>query len=85
MARLESQPVIEQAKGVLIAQTGCGPDEAFKMLRSASQRMNVRVRDLAADIVARASSAAPAASPPAATRSRPAQRGRSAHGRPSPP
>jgi AmiR/NasT family two-component response regulator len=54
-ARLESLPVIEQAKGVLMAQAGCRPDEAFDILRRASQRMNVKVRDLAADIVRRAS------------------------------
>jgi AmiR/NasT family two-component response regulator len=47
--------VIEQAKGVLMAQAGCRPDEAFDILRRASQRTNVKVRDLAADIVERAS------------------------------
>jgi len=55
-AKLDSQPVIEQAKGILIAQVGCTPDEAFSMLRAASQRSNVRVRDLARDIVDRAAS-----------------------------
>jgi len=58
-ARLDSQPVIEQAKGILIARVGCTPDEAFDMLRTASQRRNVRVRDIASDIVARAASADP--------------------------
>ena len=53
-ARLETMPVIEQAKGILMAQNGCGPDEAFDMLRRASQRANVRVRDLADEIVTRA-------------------------------
>ena len=52
-ARLDSQPVIEQAKGVLIAQ-GCDPDDTFDVLRRASQRTNVKVRDLAADIVDKA-------------------------------
>ena len=47
-------PVIEQAKGILIAQTGCTPEEAFDMLRRASQRSNVRVSELAAGIVDRA-------------------------------
>ena len=56
-ARLESQPVIEQAKGILIAQVGCTPDAAFDMLRAAAQRANVRVRDLVHDIVDRAASA----------------------------
>jgi hypothetical protein len=55
-ARLESQPVIEQAKGILMAQTGCGPDEAFDLLRAASQQANIKVRDLAADIVKGAAS-----------------------------
>ena len=53
-ARLASMPVIEQAKGILMAQTGCGAQEAFDMLRRASQRSNVRIRDLAGEIVRRA-------------------------------
>jgi hypothetical protein len=54
LAKLETMPVIEQAKGILIAQTGCTPEEAFDMLRRASQRSNVRVSELAAGIVDRA-------------------------------
>ena len=50
-ARLDSMPVIEQAKGVLMAQHRCGPDEAFDLLRRASQRANVKVSVLAAKIV----------------------------------
>jgi hypothetical protein len=50
-ARLESMPVIEQAKGILMAQQRCGPDEAFDLLRRASQRANVKVSILAAQIV----------------------------------
>jgi hypothetical protein len=50
-AKLETMPVIEQAKGILIAQTGCAPEAAFDMLRRASQRSNVRVSELAAGIV----------------------------------
>ncbi len=53
-AKLESLPVIEQAKGILIAESGCQPEEAFDILRRASQRMNVKVRELAAEIVQRA-------------------------------
>jgi hypothetical protein len=52
-ARLASMPVIEQAKGVIMAQFGWTEDEAFDALRKASQRSNVRVRDLAVAIVAR--------------------------------
>jgi ANTAR domain-containing protein len=53
VARLESMPVIEQAKGILMAQGGCTAEEAFDMLRRASQRSNVRVHELAVEIVER--------------------------------
>ena len=56
-ARLETMPVIEQAKGILMAQTGCGAEQAFDMLRRASQRSNVKVRDLASAIVYQAAGA----------------------------
>ena len=49
--QLDTMPVIEQAKGILMAQHGCGPDEAFDLLRRASQRFNVPVRVLAARLV----------------------------------
>lgn len=45
-------PVVEQAKGILMAQQGCGPDEAFDLLRRASQRGNIKVHVLATRIVA---------------------------------
>ena len=47
--------VIEQAKGILMSQQGCGPDEAFELLTAASQRENVKVRDIAQRIVSAAS------------------------------
>ena len=50
-ARLETMPVIEQAKGILMAQCRCGPDEAFDLLRRASQSANVKVSVLAAQLV----------------------------------
>lgn len=53
-ARLVSMPVIEQAKGIIMAQCGCDDDQAFRLLRRASQRFNQPVRELAADLVARA-------------------------------
>jgi two-component system, response regulator / RNA-binding antiterminator len=52
VARLETLPTIEQAKGILMAQHRCGPDEAFDTLRKASQRCNVPIRELAAWLVA---------------------------------
>src|SRR5262250_1100737 len=50
-AKPDTMPVIEQAKGILMAQQSCGPDEAFDLLRRASQRFNVPVRVLAARLV----------------------------------
>jgi hypothetical protein len=50
-ARLKSMPVIEQAKGIIMAQFGWPEDQAFDALRRASQRENVKLRDLAARIV----------------------------------
>jgi hypothetical protein len=44
-------PVIEQAKGIVMAREGCGPEEAFDMLRRASQRGNVKVHVMAAVLV----------------------------------
>ena len=64
-ARLASMPVIEQAKGILMAQYGWREDRAFEALRRVSQRENIKVRDLAASIVARATRSAPAQRRPA--------------------
>ena len=51
---LESRAVIEQAKGILMAQSaGLGADTAFDLLRQASQRENLKLRDIAARIVDR--------------------------------
>jgi ANTAR domain len=50
-AKMATMPVIEQAKGIIMAQQRCGPDEAFDLLRQISQRTNVKVHDLAAQIV----------------------------------
>ena len=59
LARLESMPVIEQAKGIIMAQSHCGHGQAFDLLRRASQRSNVPVRDLAAQIVAKTAQVPP--------------------------
>jgi AmiR/NasT family two-component response regulator len=50
-AGLESRAVIEQAKGVLHAELGVSPAEAFGLLRRYSQRANRRVRALSSDLV----------------------------------
>jgi AmiR/NasT family two-component response regulator len=49
----QTRAVIEQAKGIVMATYRCGPDEAFTLLRSASQRANVKVHVLAAQLVER--------------------------------
>jgi ANTAR domain len=71
-ARLASMPVIEQAKGIIMARQGWSEDQAFDALRRASQRENVKVRDLAASIVAWAAQPAPSRprSGPASTSAR---------------
>jgi AmiR/NasT family two-component response regulator len=51
VAKQETMPVIEQAKGVIMAQRGCAPEEAFKLLRQASHLANIKLNALAAQIV----------------------------------
>jgi GAF domain-containing protein len=49
---MDSRAVIEQAKGVLMAQRHVDADGAFDILRDASQRYNRKLRDIAVGIVA---------------------------------
>ena len=51
LARQETLSAIEQAKGIIMAQQRCGPQEAFDLLRRASQRTNVKLHVLAAQLV----------------------------------
>lgn len=51
---LESRAVIDQAKGILIAREHISADEAFSLLLRASQTGNVKVRDIALQLVAEA-------------------------------
>src|SRR5205085_11449999 len=44
---IESRDVIGQAKGILMEREHVDADTAFDMLRRASQRLNVKLRDLA--------------------------------------
>ena len=48
---MESRAVIEQAKGVLMAQRHVTAEQAFEILREASQRYNRKLRDIALGIV----------------------------------
>ncbi len=50
---MASRAVIEQAKGILMAQQHCGADAAFGLLVSASQRENRKLRDVAHSLVDR--------------------------------
>ena len=53
---MQSRAVIEQAKGMLMARSpGMTADEAFDVLRRASQRENVKLRDIAMRLVERRS------------------------------
>jgi len=47
----QSRPAIEQAKGALMISYGLDPDRAFQLLRSYSQRTNVKLRDVARNVV----------------------------------
>ena len=80
-AGLESRAVIEQAKGVLHAELGVSPAEAFQLLSRYSQHTNRRVRRIAAELVqgrlARPSwPRRPARSPASRRSARPARPGR---------
>ena len=50
-ARMATMPVIEQAKGIVMVQQECGPEDAFDLLCGMSQRTGVKVHALAAQIV----------------------------------
>ena len=49
---LSTRIVIEQAKGILAAQSGTPVDAAFDVLRQRSQLQNRKLREIAAEIVA---------------------------------
>lgn len=48
--KASTRDLIGRAKGIVMAEGGVDADEAFDILRRASQRLNVRVVDLAADL-----------------------------------
>ncbi|MFG3150932.1 ANTAR domain-containing response regulator [Streptomyces sp. NPDC048219] len=49
---LATRPVIDQARGVLMALHACTPDEAWDILRDASQLSNTKLRTVAAAVTA---------------------------------
>lgn len=66
-AALVGRSVIDKALGVVMAQSSCSSEAAFDHLRRASQRSNVKLHTLAAQILERYPGAA--ASPPITLRS----------------
>lgn len=64
---LASRDIIGQAKGVIMAREGVNADEAFDMLRRASQRLNVKLRQLAEDIARTGVNPLPPAGSPASS------------------
>ena len=50
---LASRAVIDQAIGVVMAESRCDPEEAFAMLRRASNNRNLKLHDVATEIVSR--------------------------------
>lgn len=50
-AAANTRDVIGMAKGLLMARSRVSPEEAFDLLRRASQRENIKVRDIARYLV----------------------------------
>jgi hypothetical protein len=48
---IRSRDIIGQAKGILMEREHCTPDESFDMLRRASQKLNIKLRQVAAALV----------------------------------
>lgn len=55
---VRSRAVIEQAKGIIMAQSNLDADAAFDVLRRVSRRENRKLRDVATDLVERTRTAA---------------------------
>ncbi|MCX9191454.1 transcription antitermination regulator [Carbonactinospora thermoautotrophica] len=51
-AALSSRAVIDQAIGIIMAQRGCDAEKAFAVLREVSNKRNIKLRDVAARLVA---------------------------------
>jgi GAF domain-containing protein len=63
-AALASRSIIDQALGVIMAQNRCTANEAFDILRSGSSHRNIKLRDLAREIVTRVGGEPPKPIPP---------------------
>jgi GAF domain-containing protein len=58
-AAMATRRVIDQALGIMMAQNRCSAEEAFTILRRASQNRNVKINQLAADMIRTATGAIP--------------------------
>jgi GAF domain-containing protein len=58
-ASLVSRAVIDQALGVIMGQKRCTQAEAFAILRTASQKRNIKLRELAREVVTEVSGEPP--------------------------
>ncbi|MFI8187642.1 ANTAR domain-containing protein [Streptomyces sp. NPDC085946] len=56
---IASRPVIDQARGILMATHGCTSDEAWHILRETSQLANTKLRTVAAAVTAGAAAGGP--------------------------
>ncbi|MEC3954851.1 GAF and ANTAR domain-containing protein [Nocardia sp. CDC153] len=61
LSALASRSVIDQALGIVMGQRRCGRDQAFELLRQNSQRRNVKLATVAAEIIHTITGTAPAA------------------------
>ncbi|GGW38688.1 hypothetical protein GCM10010503_13590 [Streptomyces lucensis JCM 4490] len=57
---IDSRPLIDQARGILMAAHACTSDQAWDILREASQRTNLKLRQVAAAVTASAVPEGPA-------------------------
>jgi GAF domain-containing protein len=60
---LVSRAVIDQALGIIMGQNRCTAYEAFELLRTISQNRNVKLRDVAAEMITAVSGQPPANEP----------------------
>ncbi|GAB2756310.1 GAF and ANTAR domain-containing protein [Streptomyces bullii] len=61
---MQSRSIIDQAIGVIMGQQRCTADEAFTILRKASQHRNVKLRDLCARLITDISGSPPGSGTP---------------------
>ncbi|MEU4199978.1 ANTAR domain-containing protein [Streptomyces sp. NPDC045470] len=54
---LDSRPVIDQARGILMATESCTAEQAWDILRRTSQHTNTKVHEVAGEVVASATGA----------------------------